>query len=212
MLLPGGVNFDLEQTRTLEFLKRLKAAWKDAYGAVNLLWQSATVMDRFENTGKLSTTQAEEIGLVGPPARACSLKRDVRKNYDSDQLYKNLVMAYGQSGDVLARAQVRFDECQSSINFIEEAVKNLEDHPYKSPDNLNKLASNTLSFSLVEGWRGEICHAAITDEEGKIAHYKIVDPSFHNWFGLALCLREQEISDFPLCNKSFNLSYCGFDL
>ena len=66
--------------------------------------------------------------------------------------------------------------------------------------------------SLVEGWRGEICHVALTDARGRLARYKIVDPSFHNWMGLALALREQQISDFPLCNKSFNLSYCGHDL
>jgi len=66
--------------------------------------------------------------------------------------------------------------------------------------------------SLVEGWRGEICHVAITGESGTFHRYKVVDPSFHNWAGLALALRGQEISDFPLCNKSFNLSYAGFDL
>ena len=69
-----------------------------------------------------------------------------------------------------------------------------------------------LAVSLVEGWRGEICHVALTDAPGRFAAYKIVDPSFHNWIGLAMALREQQISDFPLCNKSFNLSYCGHDL
>ncbi|MCC8193777.1 MAG: hydrogenase, partial [Deltaproteobacteria bacterium] len=66
--------------------------------------------------------------------------------------------------------------------------------------------------ALVEGWRGEICHAALTDENGRFFHYAVTDPSFHNWMGLALALRDQQISDFPLCNKSFNLSYCGHDL
>jgi len=66
--------------------------------------------------------------------------------------------------------------------------------------------------TLTEGWRGEICHTAITDEKGHFARYKIVDPSFHNWTGLAMILRGEQISDFPLCNKSFNLSYCGHDL
>ena len=69
-----------------------------------------------------------------------------------------------------------------------------------------------LCVSLVEGWRGEICHVALTDAAGDFARYKVVDPSFHNWIGLALALRDQQISDFPLCNKSFNLSYCGHDL
>ena len=69
-----------------------------------------------------------------------------------------------------------------------------------------------LAVALVEGWRGEVCHVGITDAAGAFAAYQIVDPSFHNWIGLALALREQQISDFPLCNKSFNLSYCGHDL
>jgi Ni,Fe-hydrogenase III large subunit len=67
-------------------------------------------------------------------------------------------------------------------------------------------------ISLVEGWRGEICHCAITGSNGELLHYKIKDPSFHNWLGLALAVRKNEISDFPVCNKSFNLSYCGYDL
>jgi Ni,Fe-hydrogenase III large subunit len=75
-----------------------------------------------------------------------------------------------------------------------------------------KLQPDTFAISLIEGWRGEICHCAITDEKGKIVNYKVKDPSFHNWLALALSVRGQEISDFPLCNKSFNLSYCGNDL
>jgi Ni,Fe-hydrogenase III large subunit len=74
------------------------------------------------------------------------------------------------------------------------------------------LAPDSLAISLVEGWRGEICHSAITDEKGNLVHYKIKDPSMHNWLALALAVRDQEISDFPVCNKSFNLSYCGHDL
>jgi Ni,Fe-hydrogenase III large subunit len=74
------------------------------------------------------------------------------------------------------------------------------------------FAPSSLSISLVEGWRGEICHIAVTDDMGKMIHYKAKDPSLHNWMALALAVRNQEISDFPLCNKSFNLSYCGNDL
>jgi len=73
-------------------------------------------------------------------------------------------------------------------------------------------AANSIVVSLVEGWRGEICHVAITDGQGRFARYKVIDPSFRNWSGLAMALRDGQISDFPLCNKSFNLSYCGHDL
>ena len=73
-------------------------------------------------------------------------------------------------------------------------------------------AADSLVVSMTEGWRGEIVHVAQTGAAGRFARYKVVDPSFHNWMGLAMALRGQEISDFPLCNKSFNLSYCGVDL
>ncbi|MDO5576411.1 MAG: hypothetical protein Q4F84_04975 [Fibrobacter sp.] len=65
---------------------------------------------------------------------------------------------------------------------------------------------------MVEGWRGEVCHVGETDKNGMFKYYKVIDPSFHNWTGLAIALRNQPISDFPVCNKSFNLSYCGHDL
>ena len=79
-------------------------------------------------------------------------------------------------------------------------------------DRSEPLPAGRLVVSLVEGWRGEICHVALTNRDGRFARYKIVDPSFHNWQALAMALRDQQISDFPLCNKSFNLSYCGHDL
>ncbi len=66
--------------------------------------------------------------------------------------------------------------------------------------------------SIIEGWRGEIVHVALTDGKGSLSNYKIKDPSFNNWYGLTLAMRETAISDFPLCNKSFDLSYAGHDL
>ena len=69
-----------------------------------------------------------------------------------------------------------------------------------------------LAVALVESWRGEVCHAALSDARGRFRRYKVIDPSFHNWAGLAMAMRGGAISDFPVCNKSFNLSYCGFDL
>ena len=88
-------------------------------------------------------------------------------------------------------------------NKIRETAKPVYDY---------ELKPGSLAVSLVEGWRGEICHIAMTDNKGKIVGYKMKDPSLHNWMALALAVRNQEISDFPVCNKSFNLSYCGNDL
>ena len=73
-------------------------------------------------------------------------------------------------------------------------------------------APDSLAFGLVEGWRGETCHVLLTDAQSRIAACRIKDPSLHNWLALALAVRGEGISDFPICNKSFNLSYCGHDL
>ncbi len=115
------------------------------------------------------------------------------------------------AGDVYSRALVRWLEIQRSIEFIHELVESLPPGELRNGRTLS-MGANRFAVALSEGWRGEICHIVITDRHGKPARYKMVDPSFHNWPGLALCLRGQAISDFPLCNKSFNLSYCGFDL
>ena len=74
------------------------------------------------------------------------------------------------------------------------------------------LRPNELGVALTEGWRGEIVHAVVTDGSGNVRRHKVTDPSFHNWAALALALPGNQISDFPLCNKSFNLSYAGHDL
>jgi len=74
------------------------------------------------------------------------------------------------------------------------------------------LQNSTCVVTVNEAWRGEVSHCILTDEAGRIQRYKIKDPSFHNWNGLSLSLRDTGISDFPLNNKSYNLSYCGFDL
>jgi Ni,Fe-hydrogenase III large subunit len=112
--------------------------------------------------------------------------------------------------DVFARAWVRWPEIQRSGAFLREQFASVPDGPILSP--AAPLLPDRLVVSFIEGWREEICHVAITDANGRFTHYKIVDPSFHNWLGLAIAMRDQQISDLPLCNKSFNLSYCGHDL
>jgi Ni,Fe-hydrogenase III large subunit len=105
---------------------------------------------------------------------------------------------------------VRWLEAQRSLTFVREQLQALPQGAVRAES--GALAPHRLAVSLVEGWRGEICHVAITGASGRFAAYKVVDPSFHNWMALAIALRGQQVSDFPLCNKSFNLSYCGHDL
>ena len=168
-------------------------------------------MARFEGTGTLSAETGERIGLVGVAARACGLEQDVRRDFPYG-IYRlaHIPVATWNTGDVFARAFVRWQEVQRSTEFILDQLAALPDGPTAGAP--GPLPARHLAVAMVEGWRGEICHAAVTDEQGRFAQYKVVDPSFHNWFGLALALRNQQISDFPLCNKSFNLSYCGHDL
>jgi Ni,Fe-hydrogenase III large subunit len=116
----------------------------------------------------------------------------------------------GEAGDVLARTLVRFLEAERSVEFAAAQLEHLPDGEVLATP--GPLAPRALVVTLVEGWRGEIAHVAATDAAGRLATYKVKDPSFHNWMGLAMALRDGQISDFPLCNKSFNLSYAGHDL
>jgi Ni,Fe-hydrogenase III large subunit len=211
MIRPGGVGFDIDQKLVDELLGRLGVTKKDCKSAIELLWDSPSVMARFEETGRLGNELAEELGLVGPSARACGLYRDARKDHPSGIFrFAHIPVASWNSGDVFARAYVRWLEVQRSLAFVEEQLAALPSGSIRSE--VKNLSPNQLAVSLIEGWRGELCHVAITDATGRFLRYKVVDPSFHNWMGVALALRGQQISDFPLCNKSFNLSYCGHDL
>jgi Ni,Fe-hydrogenase III large subunit len=211
LVRPGGVMFDLDDAQKTQCLERLAAAMRDVENAVNLLWDSASVQARFENTGAISQETCVALGLVGPAARACGVERDVRHDFPSGIFrFAQVPVSTWQTGDVFARAYVRWLEIQRSAAFIREQLEALPDGPIRLP--VGPLRPDHFVATLVEGWRGEICHVALTDAEGRFARYKIVDPSFHNWMALAMALRDQQISDFPLCNKSFNLSYCGHDL
>lgn len=209
---PGGVGFDIDQSLAQALCEKVAAALQDVEGATQLLWNTPTVMARFEETGTVSRQTATELGLVGPPARACGVDRDVRRDFPAGYYrFAQLPVATWHSGDVFARAYLRWLEIERSAQFVLEQLRTLPETRIRA-DVGSSLALDSLVVSLVEGWRGEICHVALTDDEGRFAHYKVVDPSFHNWIGLAMALRDQQISDFPLCNKSFNLSYCGHDL
>lgn len=219
-LRPGGVRFDLDTAERSEKLaKALANAEKDTKSAIQLLWDSPSVMTRFENTGKVSREAAMVLGLVGPAARACGIAGDTRHDFPMG-LYQNAKFPLEpgheiMTGDVAARALIRWHEMRDSLRLLQELLPNLPSGDVNGLDAREALSPcqpDALVVSLVEGWRGEICHTAITDTRGRFSRYKVVDPSFHNWTGLSMALRNQEISDFPLCNKSFNLSYCGFDL
>jgi Ni,Fe-hydrogenase III large subunit len=212
LVRPGGTGFDLEPRHVEDLLKRIDLTRKDVTNAVDLLWVTSSVMARFENTGTVSRDGCLQLGLVGPAARACGIERDIRNDHPTGAYrFSHIPVSTAPGGDVGSRAFVRWLEIQRSLDFIRERLHAMPEERGR-PGAVGALAPRSLAISLIEGWRGEVCHVAVTDASGRFARYKITDPSFHNWMGLAMALRDQQISDFPLCNKSFNLSYCGHDL
>jgi len=211
LIVPGGVAFDADAERVKTMGDRLDAAMGDLRNAVKLMWDNSGVIARFDGTGAVTHEVARKIGLVGVAARACGLDRDVRAEFPT-QVWRTLAVepAVEAHGDVWSRAHVRWNEAKQSGSLTRSLLQGLPTGAVRQP--MAPLAPDALTVSLVEGWRGEICHVALTDGQGTLQRYKIIDPSFHNWMGLQMALRNQQISDFPLCNKSFNLSYCGHDL
>jgi len=179
---------------------------------VEKMFKLSSVLSRFEHTGIVSNADAISIGAVGMTARMTNLNRDIRTSHPYS-LYPDLnhFPILKRHGDVYSRIQIRKEEIAQSQTYIRKLISEIPD---LTPDmaELKTPAPNSFCLSLVEGWRGEICHCALTDKKGELMLYKIKDPSFHNWLALALSVRNNEISDFPICNKSFNFSYSGHDL
>lgn len=216
LIRPGGTNYPLDKNILVHIQDRLQEVSRRFEEITDMIFNDSGINARFENTGTVSTKQASLSGAVGMSARMAGINRDIRKSHPfqayQEIKYKPVVL---DQGDVYARAILRKIEFELSLSVINDLISkigSIYDHRTDKPDYLMKFNPGTLCVSLVEGWRGEICHVAITDHEGKIETYKIKDPSLHNWHVLAVAVREQEISDFPVCNKSFNLSYCANDL
>jgi Ni,Fe-hydrogenase III large subunit len=215
LIRPGGTNYPASDDFIKAMLNTLNDSGKRFAAMADRIYSLPSVLSRFDGIGIITQEQANLIGAVGMAARITGINRDIRKSHPF-QYFENYQIepTILTTGDVLARGMLRNLEVRQSIEFIKEWVgklNNLEENPTR-PDYNYKLQPHSFAISLTEGWRGEICHSAITDKNGEIVHYKIKDPSFHNWMALALAVRNQEISDFPVCNKSFNLSYCGNDL
>lgn len=173
-----------------------------------------SLLARLEDCGTVARAQLLQIGAVGMAARAGGLLRDIRATHPwacyGQQLTHEPVTR--EQGDAMARLTIRCREGLQSAAYVLRLLEEQQPAATASPEYDAPLAPDTLAVALVEGWRGETCHCALTDRHGRIAAYRIKDPSLHNWTALALAVRGEGISDFPVCNKSFNLSYCGHDL
>lgn len=168
-----------------------------------------SVRHRLIGTGVVSTDTALQLGLVGMAARSAGVAVDgrIRGLYERTPVTPCLEA----SGDCWARAKLRIAEISASLDWLERIASDVvELRPARV--SMPALAPSHLAISVVEGWRGEVVHCLETDDDGGLLHYKVQDPSLRNWMALAMAVRGNEISDFPICNKSFDLSYCGNDL
>jgi Ni,Fe-hydrogenase III large subunit len=211
-LIRAGYNpFPFNKTLADRLLAILDAFEPDFIEMNNELSRLPSSLSRFERTGMLSYDQLLSIGAVGMSARMNTLIRDIRISHPYglyNQFKHEPVIKH--HGDVYSRVQIRKQEVMQSISYIRQLLNQVPQP--QTPRQPVTLSPESFGISLTEGWRGEICHACITGHKGEILIYKIKDPSFHNWLALALAVRNNEISDFPVSNKSFDLSYCGHDL
>ncbi|MBU4316664.1 MAG: hydrogenase [Proteobacteria bacterium] len=212
LVRPGGVRFALTDEDRSVLLGRINELKPQVEHVIDLLFSTSSVRARFEDCGVVPTEIAKKLGLVGPSGRASSLPYDARRCFPTEYYSQLSIPESALAGcDVYARARVRADEVLQSIGIIQSLLSHsVNTQPVETID--FALAPSSFTVAINEAWRGEVSHALLTDGNGKLIRYKIKDPSFHNWNGLAMALRNTGISDFPLNNKSFNLSYCGFDL
>jgi Ni,Fe-hydrogenase III large subunit len=212
----GGTHypFTLElKTKLIELLDKIESTFVPM---ADRTFSLTTFLMRAENIGKVTRQQMELIGAVGMAGRAAGIPRDLRTTHPFAAYKKNKIPTQTLTqGDVWARAMLRNNEVRDSIVLVRQLVDqvlSMDIPPKPMSEKEINLKPNSFCISMTEGWRGEICHCAVTDDVGAIKHYKVKDPSVHNWMALALSLRDLEISDFPINNKSYNLSYCGHDL
>lgn len=212
LIRPGRNQFPFTEQLGQRLSQVLDAFEPDFVEMNEQLSHLPSALSRFERTGVVSCDDVLSIGTVGMAARMSGLNRDVRLSHPYG-LYPELEHepVIKHHGDVYSRVQIRKSEVKQSMGYVRKLLQQIpavEERDFAG----GKLKPDSFALSLVEGWRGEICHCAITDNQGELLHYKVKDPSFHNWLALALAVRNNEISDFPICNKSFNLSYAGHDL
>lgn len=209
---PNELRFPLLSAHRDDIRKTVKQVQSDIAHINKLFQKSSTVQHRLCTTGTVSTALAAEIGMVGMTGRASGLNCDTRAELPSG-IYQKLPLpiVVESTGDCWARGLIRIHEIEQSLEWILRATDSLSDVESSMPSLFTPAASCGV-LSVEEGWRGEVLHYIETDSQSKIKHYKIQDPSIRNWFGLAQAVKNNAIYDFPICNKSFDLSYCGNDL
>ena len=204
LIRPGGTACDIDPSTRDTVISTLKMVKERVVLMGEQMFDFPGVLSRFQRTGIVDAPTAHKIGLVGLAARASGLKVGLYRFCPLHRLSM-------ETGDVFARGFLRYLEIKQSLDFVIEQLESLDSNGVIIKSQA-PLKADSFIMSLIEGVRGEIAHFCITDSSGNISRYKVKDPSFNNWMGLAYAVRNEGISDFPLCNKSFDLSYCGVDL
>jgi Ni,Fe-hydrogenase III large subunit len=180
---------------------------------------SSTIRERLDDCGRITKMQVLHNSIIGMPARATGLRMDMRYSEPLYQTAKypldlNLEREH-LNGDAWARFYLRFLELKNSIAWLEKILPELDVSRAGNGDLLVQKVKKFkpgIYFQSVEGWRGSVLVALDINTKGQIVEAYIRDPSVLNWHALELAVRGELIGDFPLNNKSFNLSYVGFDL
>lgn len=208
----GGVTVDLTDAIKVDLKKQLSALKKDYQEVMEVALDSTSMINRLIGSGILNKQIALDHGVVGIPARGLGIKKDTRKNnpYATYNKLKFNVITE-DSGDVYARFMVRVNEVYESISLIEQSLELLSSGKTISSSKAVKLKKNALAVGITEGWRGEIVYFVMTDDKGEITRVSARDPSFLNWAAISYAVEGNVVPDFPLINKSFNLSYSGND-
>ncbi len=209
----GGTARGLDQQVRSTLKNLLPILRQEFLQVVDFYLDDQTVIDRMEGAGKVSPSFAREFGFVGVTGRACGVPYDCRTvwphaNYPN----RNLKVSVETEGDVLARARVRVSEVSASLDIIAPLLDQFEDFVVSHVSVPEELMKQAVGLGIVESHRGELIHLVATDENGRVKRYCIKDPSVNNWTALAIAVRNNVVADFPLCNKSFSLSYSGHDL
>lgn len=199
---------------TVDDIDHLKEALeniaKDFSELKAVLCDSVSFMDRVDATGILKKTTAEDLGIVGLAARASGISTDLRKDFPGIYGKVRFSLVKQAGGDALARLNVRISEFEDSMNIIKQLLDKMNKRNENLTGEIKLRAGSGLGYT--EGWRGAILYWVKLNDSGVIDRCKIVDASFHNWEGLSFAVIGNIIPDFPLCNKSFDLSYPGNDL
>jgi Ni,Fe-hydrogenase III large subunit/Ni,Fe-hydrogenase III component G len=210
VVCPGGLRRPWERGRVDTMLRELEEFAGEFDSLVEMIELSDSTRDRLEHTGVLDPDKARDLGIVGPGGRASGQDRDVRRDHPY-AAYDGLtaeVPVY-REGDVLRRVRVRIDEVRQSLGLIRAAAAGLEAGPHRVA--LPALPQDGYALGAVEGWRGEILYWVRTGSGNRIARCKVKDPSLNNWPALVEAVEGNIVPDFPVINKSFNLSYSGTD-